>query len=119
MSDEIIYCGYDTNAPIGERIFFYRNTEGGGKQMLTKGEILKLDDRVVENCERVLRKDVTAAVEALRDSRTTANLARKFHETYERLAPEFGYETRTETREFDPESPNGQLMIAVIEELGY
>lgn len=40
-------------------------------------------------------------------------LARRFHETYEQLAPSFGYETRPETREFDPASPNGRLMIAV------
>ena len=44
-------------------------------------------------------------------------LARKFHETYERLAPKFGYVTRKETREFDPTSPNGRLMIAVCGEL--
>lgn len=40
-------------------------------------------------------------------------MARRFHEAYERLAPEFGYTTREETREFDPESANGRLMIAV------
>lgn len=40
--------------------------------------------------------------------------AREFHEAYERLAPQFGYETRPETREFDPNSPNGRLMMAVI-----
>lgn len=40
--------------------------------------------------------------------------AREFHEAYERLAPQFGYETRPETREFDPESPNGRLMMAVV-----
>lgn len=44
-------------------------------------------------------------------------LARLFHETYERLAPSFGYETRTETRQFDPTTPNGSLMIAVCAEL--
>jgi hypothetical protein len=48
-------------------------------------------------------------------------LARLFHDTYERLAPAHGYETRTETRQFDPDSPNGKLMIAtcgaVLEEL--
>lgn len=44
-------------------------------------------------------------------------LARQFHECYERLAPSFGYETRKETRAFDPHSPNGQLMIAVCREL--
>lgn len=44
-------------------------------------------------------------------------LARKFHEIYERLAPQFGYETRKETRQFDPTTPNGKLMIAVCAEL--
>ena len=44
-------------------------------------------------------------------------LARQFHEAYERLAPSFGYQTKPETREFDPESPNGKLMIAVCAEI--
>lgn len=39
-------------------------------------------------------------------------LARMFHDEYERLAPEHGYETRPETRAFNPLSPNGRLMIA-------
>ncbi len=43
--------------------------------------------------------------------------ARLFHDTYERLAPEFGYETRPDTKQFDPESPNGKLMIAVVSEI--
>lgn len=43
--------------------------------------------------------------------------ARAFHEAYERLAPQFGYETREETRAFDPASANGQLMIAVMQEI--
>jgi len=44
-------------------------------------------------------------------------LAERFHEVYERLAPSFGYETRTETRRFDPDSKNGRLMIATCTEL--
>jgi hypothetical protein len=46
-------------------------------------------------------------------------LARRFHETYERLAPTFGYTTRPETAvpwEQVPEL-NRQLMIAVCQEL--
>jgi hypothetical protein len=44
-------------------------------------------------------------------------LAQKFHEAYERLAPSFGYETRKETRLFDPDLANGRLMVAVCREI--
>lgn len=44
-------------------------------------------------------------------------LAIRFHETYERLAPSFGYETRPDTKAFDPTTPNGRLMVAVCGEL--
>ena len=39
-------------------------------------------------------------------------LAILFHQTYERLAPSKAT-TRTRKRVFDPESPNGKLMVAV------
>lgn len=45
------------------------------------------------------------------------DLAILFHDTYERLAPSFGYETREDTRKFDENSPNGKLMMAVCEEV--
>ena len=48
---------------------------------------------------------------------TDEETARLFHDTYERLAPSFGYETRKETRKFDPSSPNGRLMIKVCGEV--
>jgi hypothetical protein len=44
-------------------------------------------------------------------------LAEMFHERYERMAPYFGYETRSETRQFDPNSQQGRLMMAVCEEI--
>lgn len=44
-------------------------------------------------------------------------LAKKFHDAYERLAPKFKYETRQETKVFNPRSSNGRLMIAVCEEI--
>lgn len=44
-------------------------------------------------------------------------LAIRFHEIYERLAPSFGYETRPDTKVFDPESKNGKLMVAVCAEI--
>lgn len=44
---------------------------------------------------------------------TAEDLARFFHDTYESLAPGFGYETRKDTRDFKADSNNGKLMIAV------
>jgi|SRR3990167_641820 len=44
-------------------------------------------------------------------------LARRFHELYELSAPLFGYETKKETKEFDPESANGRLMAWVCYEV--
>lgn len=44
-------------------------------------------------------------------------LAKRFHECYERLAPQHGYATRASTREFNPESTNGRTMVAVCAEL--
>jgi len=50
---------------------------------------------------------------------TAEGLAKLFHETYERLAPQFNYKTRVESAvpwEDVPEN-NRKLMIAVCEEL--
>ena len=44
-------------------------------------------------------------------------MARKFHEIYERLAPSLGYTTREDTRQFDSTSANGKLMTAVCAEM--
>lgn len=41
-------------------------------------------------------------------------LAEQMHDIYEGLAPRFGYVTREDTRQFDPQSPNGQLMTAAV-----
>lgn len=46
-------------------------------------------------------------------------VAREFHESYERLAPEFGYETRKASAKPWSEVPeqNRELMIAVVNDL--
>jgi len=44
-------------------------------------------------------------------------LARRFHELYEIAAPAFGYKTKEETKDFDPESANGRLMAWVCFEI--
>lgn len=43
------------------------------------------------------------------------DLAMHFHNTYEKLAPSFGYKTREDTKQFDINSNNGQLMVAVCQ----
>lgn len=44
-------------------------------------------------------------------------LAREFHRIYEELAPSYGYETKVDTRNFDPSTPNGRLMISTCQKL--
>jgi hypothetical protein len=94
-------------------------------------EVMRLADEFGKRCVRHGDRSMLAgqfydalrsAVQAMEDELAAAKgegliTARAFHEAYERLAPQFGYETRAETREFDPESPNGKLMIAVCREL--
>lgn len=47
------------------------------------------------------------------------DLARMFHETYERLAPDYGYKTREASAVpwDDVPEPNRSLMIAVADEV--
>lgn len=52
-----------------------------------------------------------------KQEQVAVNLAMKFHRYYEELAPDFGYETREDTREFDPQSKNGKLMVAVCDRI--
>jgi len=59
-----------------------------------------------------MQDDVTAAREM-----DALQLAKLFHDTYERLAPQFGYETREETKQFDSLAPNGQLMVATCAQI--
>jgi len=51
-------------------------------------------------------------------NKTHKEMALLFHTTYETLAPKYGYETRKDTKVFDPESKNGQLMIEVCDIVG-
>lgn len=46
-------------------------------------------------------------------------IAREFHETYERLAPDHGYETRADSRVQWSNVPdnNRSLMVAVVDDL--
>ncbi len=44
-------------------------------------------------------------------------ITKKFHNTYEKLASEYTYETREDTKVFDINSNNGKLMYATVNEI--
>ena len=44
-------------------------------------------------------------------------ITKKFHDTYEKLASEYTYETRKDTKVFDINSNNGKLMYATVNEI--
>lgn len=50
---------------------------------------------------------------------TAEDVARAFHETYEQLAPDHGYETRPDSAVAWPDVPesNRSLMVATVESL--
>lgn len=77
--------------------------------------ILRLEDPIKEAI-RLLSVADSPAHRAAHDSE---GLARQFHETYERLAPEYGYETRRESAVPWDQVPeqNRHLMIAVAREI--
>lgn len=47
----------------------------------------------------------------------TLEITKKFHDTYEKLASEYTYETREDTKVFDINSSNGKLMYATVNEI--
>ncbi|KKN03814.1 hypothetical protein LCGC14_1103870 [marine sediment metagenome] len=59
--------------------------------------------------------------EALKDYGNAEQLARSFHELYEALAPEFGYETRKESAVHWDDLPqnNKTLMVAVASRIAH
>ena len=44
-------------------------------------------------------------------------ITKEFHDTYEKLANEYTYETREDTKVFDINSNNGKLMYATVNEI--
>ena len=80
-------------------------------------EIIHLRDEVAR-LKRYIARTAVGGGRVASEPPDALELATRFHEAYERLAPSFGYETRPETREFDPSSKNGRLMVAVCAEIG-
>jgi len=77
---------------------------------------IEAEERRLHKDPMILKHPPTAATPAPLTSPEEI-MARRFHDAYEKLAPSFGYNTRQETREFDPDSPNGRLMMAVCAEV--
>lgn len=90
--------------------------------MLTKQELQSLRnlgneaEAAADEIER-LRAELEARPQVWRLPWAPVEVARRFHDAYEAFAPSFGYTTREDTRQFDPNSPNGQLMVAVIRQV--
>lgn len=59
----------------------------------------------------------TAKKPAAKRQSEAEKLAVLFHDKYEAMAPKFGYETRPDTKKFDPKTANGKLMVAVAKEV--
>ena len=102
-------------------------------KLLIKDGVQSIDDEFLEwfvknsSCERVeIRYTVDFNSKAViiipkeepkQETIEEVELAILFHNTYERLAPSFGYETRVDTKSLDITTPNGKLMIAVCKEI--
>ena len=102
-------------------------------KLLIKDGVQAIDDEFLEwfvknsSCKRVeIRYTVDFNSKAViiipkeepkQETIEEVELAILFHNTYERLAPSFGYETRVDTKSFDTTTPNGKLMIAVCKEI--
>lgn len=63
------------------------------------------------------KKQTKPKTPAVKKPTEAEKLAVLFHDQYEAMAPKFGYETRPDTKTFDPKTPNGKLMVAVAKEV--
>jgi hypothetical protein len=88
-------------------------------QMFEDGCAYSCDNQAVDDVDVGVDVDSAPCMQnkSIDQDDSAMTLAQQFHDTYEQLAPSFGYETRADTKEFDPESPNGQLMVAVCQEI--
>ena len=68
---------------------------------------------------RLIENESAVSKSAFSDGLGAAALAKRFHETYEKLAPQFNYKTREESKGAWDEVPeaNKKLMIATCAEI--
>ena len=95
-----------------------KSVENGNESPLWKDRDHRTRAGILWRVISALSHDVPTAVQQQAEpANDPVTLARLFHATYERLAPEYGYETRPDTKDFDPESKNGRLMVRVCAEI--
>lgn len=95
------------------------HTPCGDERVATLRELIQEIDRPLWRAAALARLDELETAQSAEGASLPGALwlAQWFHDTYERLAPQFGYETRLDTKRFDATTPNGRLMVAVCEEL--
>lgn len=82
---------------------------------IKKCDIIKFGGEKTGSWEGVMNKLQKTSIKIAYSE--ACRIARRFHEFYEQSAQFFGYETKKETKNFDPESPNGRLMVWVCYEI--
>ena len=117
-----IYATFDINPKqdtVGKEFY-----ESADKVITVKRQetlnLDKLESKLDDALAKETKESLTDWLNSKRNKQETleeAELAVLFHNTYERLAPSFGYETRGDTKLFDTTTPNGKLMIAVCKEI--
>ena len=90
--------------------------------MATNPKTIAENNTFCENCGSHSEVIFTSEYEDHMDSigdyvSNPVELAKKFHHYYETLAPSYGYDTRKDTQNFKPDSPNGKLMTAVCSKI--
>jgi hypothetical protein len=90
----------------------------GGIQELMEDEYYQKFPEELPNCVFIDKYEIIIPQEEPKqETLEEVQLAILFHNTYENLAPNFGYETRADTKSFETTTPNGMLMIAVCKEI--
>jgi hypothetical protein len=121
LADQECACGYDnpTDVCLGH-LSYHRKTVARAEAAKAEVATLRaeLDDAKSENASRsAMFATVSAELDAARgvpvDAMAAEALVHMFHNAYEELAPDYGYETRAETKVLDLDTPNGRLMTAV------
>lgn len=103
-------CGMVFDDPLHQQ-----NTVGKEVNVLVSGcSRSHPHENMPQGCQRSteIAREQFKLIRAMQ-TKSATTLAEQFHDTYEKLAPQYGYTTREDTRQFDPGSPNGQLMVAV------